>query len=121
MDEIGDLPLHLQVKLLRAIQEKAFQRVGDTETHRVDVRIVAATNRDLKAGMGDGWFREDLYYRLNVIPIKMPPLRHRREDIPRIADFFLAKYGACHRPEKLPSQHKGHGGVAAPPLSRKRS
>lgn len=92
LDEIGELPLQMQVKLLRIIQERNFMRIGGTETIEVDVRIVAATNRDLAEEVKAGRFREDLFYRLNVIQIKLPPLRHRKEDIPLLADFFLKKY-----------------------------
>jgi len=92
LDEIGELPQFLQVKLLRIVQEKTFRRVGGAEDIRVDVRIVSATNRDLGEKVKDGAFREDLFYRLNVIPIELPPLRQRREDIPILADFFIEKY-----------------------------
>ncbi len=92
LDEIGDLPLSTQSKILRVIQERTFDRVGGTETLSVDVRIIAATNRNLEAEVKKGNFREDLYYRLNVIPIPLPPLRQRREDIPYLVDFFLDKY-----------------------------
>jgi DNA-binding NtrC family response regulator len=94
LDEIGELPLALQVKLLQAIEEKAFVRVGGTETLEVDARLVAATNRDLEAEVREGRFREDLFYRLNVFPIALPPLRERREDIGVLADHFLARAGA---------------------------
>lgn len=92
LDEIGELPLQMQVKLLRVIQERNFIRVGGTENINVDVRIIAATNRDLAEEVAHGRFREDLYYRLNVIQIKLPPLRHRKEDIPMLAEHFLRKY-----------------------------
>ncbi len=89
LDEIGDIPPKLQVDLLRVLQERSFYRVGGTEEVHVDVRIIAATNRDLRAAVEQGAFREDLYYRLNVINISIPPLRQRREDIPLLADFLL--------------------------------
>jgi len=92
LDEIGDLPLNLQVKLLRVIQHKSFEPVGGSEPIRVDVRIVAATNKDIEAEVETGRFRADLYYRLNVLPIYIPPLRERREDIPQLADFFLKRF-----------------------------
>jgi two-component system, NtrC family, response regulator PilR len=92
LDEIGDLSQLLQVKLLRVVQEKTFRRVGGSEDIRVDVRIISATNRDLLAKVKDGTFREDLYYRLNVIPIQLPPLRKRPEDIPILTTFFIEKY-----------------------------
>lgn len=92
LDEIGELPLTIQVKLLRAIQEKVIRRVGGTDDIKVDVRIIAATNRDLEVEVKAGRFREDLYYRLNVIQIHSPPLRDRREDIPMLAKHFLDKY-----------------------------
>ena len=92
LDEIGELPLDLQVKLLRVIQSKNFERVGSSETITVDVRIVAATNRDIEKMVQEGSFRSDLYYRLNVLPIYVPPLRQRREDIEPLAMFFLRKF-----------------------------
>ena len=92
LDEIGELPTILQVKLLRVIQEKAFRRVGGSEDIRVDVRLIAATNQNLEQKTTDGSFREDLYYRLNVIPIHMPPLREREEDIPILTEHFINKY-----------------------------
>jgi Nif-specific regulatory protein len=92
LDEIGDLPLALQVKLLRVIQQKTFEKVGSDTTVTVDVRILAATNRDIEALVEKGEFRSDLYYRINVLPIYIPPLRQRPEDIPVLADFFLKKY-----------------------------
>ncbi|MBI4589460.1 MAG: sigma-54-dependent Fis family transcriptional regulator [Candidatus Rokubacteria bacterium] len=92
LDEVGDMPLDLQAKLLRALQERAFERVGGQDPIRVDVRVLAATNRDLEAMMAEGRFREDLFYRLNVVTLTLPPLRDRRADIPLLADHFLAKY-----------------------------
>ncbi len=92
LDEIGDLPLSTQSKILRVIQERQFERIGGTATLSTDVRIIAATNRDLEEEMKAGRFREDLYYRLNVIPITLPPLRERREDIPCLIEYFMDKY-----------------------------
>lgn len=92
LDEVGELPLTIQVKLLRAIQERVIRRVGATDDIKVEVRIIAATNRDLEKMVGDGTFRQDLFYRLNVINIKMPPLRERPEDVPLLAMHFLKKY-----------------------------
>jgi formate hydrogenlyase transcriptional activator len=92
LDEIGDLPLDLQVKLLRVLQEKEFERLGSTHTSRVNVRVVAATNSDLLQRIDDKGFRADLYYRLNVFPIWLPPLRDRPEDIPALARHFAGKY-----------------------------
>lgn len=92
MDEVGDIPLDLQPKLLRALQEKSFERLGGTKTIPIDVRLIAATNRDLTAMMGDKLFRSDLYYRLKVFPITTPPLRDRTEDIPLLVRHFTAKY-----------------------------
>jgi DNA-binding NtrC family response regulator len=92
LDEIGEIPAAVQVKLLRFLQEKTFERVGGNETLRVDVRVIAATNRDLNAAIKRGAFREDLFYRLNVVTIDLPPLRERRADIPVLASFFLRRY-----------------------------
>ncbi|THJ24940.1 MAG: GAF domain-containing protein [Nitrospira sp. CG24E] len=91
LDEIGEVPLPMQAKLLRVLQEGEFERVGDTRTRRVDVRIVAATNRDLKREVEAGRFRQDLFYRLSVVPVHIPPLRERREDIPRLALHFITQ------------------------------
>jgi transcriptional regulator with GAF, ATPase, and Fis domain len=93
LDEIGELSLDLQVKLLRVLQEKEIERVGGKTTIKVDVRIISATNRDLRIEVEKGRFRRDLHYRLNVFPIYLPPLRERTEDIPLLASYFLNKYG----------------------------
>lgn len=91
LDEIGDIPPATQVKLLRVLQEREFERLGGTRTIKVDVRLIAATNRDLRAALEQGTFREDLYYRLNVVPIDIPPLREHKEDIPDLANLFLTR------------------------------
>ncbi|WP_031499219.1 sigma-54-dependent transcriptional regulator [Bryobacter aggregatus] len=93
LDEIGDVPMAVQVKLLRVLQERELERLGSNRTKQIDVRVIAATNVDLRAALEGGRFREDLYYRLNVMPINIPPLRDRKEDIPALALHFLAKYG----------------------------
>ncbi len=102
LDEVSNMPLDLQVKLLRVLQEREFQKVGGTSTIRVDVRIIAATNGDLQEKVRKGEFREDLYYRLNVIPINLPPLRQRREDVPLLIAYFLKKF--CSE-QKLTLKH----------------
>ena len=95
LDEIGDMPPILQAKLLRILQEREFQRIGGTSTISIDIRVLAATNRDLEDAIRDGYFRRDLYYRLSAFPITVPPLRDRREDIPILAHHFLKKYAAA--------------------------
>jgi transcriptional regulator with PAS, ATPase and Fis domain len=96
---VGTMSPALQMKLLRALQEREFERVGDNQTIKVDVRVIAATNSELPRMVADGSFREDLFYRLNVIPITLPPLRERREDIPILVRHFLAKFSANGGPE----------------------
>ncbi len=108
LDEIGDMPVELQTKLLRALQERAIERVGGTDPIRIDARVLAATNRDLEALMREGRFREDLYYRLNVVTVNLPPLRERRRDIPLLVEHFLAKY----------ARELGERGVAPEALDR---
>ncbi len=92
LDEIGDVPPAVQVKLLRVLQEREFERLGGSKTIGVDVRIIAATNQDLRAALEQGVFREDLYYRLNVVPINLPPLRQRKGDIPELVNHFLQRF-----------------------------
>jgi transcriptional regulator with PAS, ATPase and Fis domain len=92
LDEVGDVPPAIQVKLLGVLQERQFERLGSNKTLKVDVRLVAATNRDLRAALEQGTFREDLYYRLNVVPISIPPLREHKEDIPYLVEHFLEKF-----------------------------
>jgi len=93
LDEVGELPADIQVALLRVLQEREFERVGGTQSIRVDVRVVAATNRDLEAAMVDGTFRADLFYRLNVFPIQVPPLRERKDDVLTLLEYFVQRFG----------------------------
>jgi len=101
LDEIAEMSLNMQAKLLRVLQEKSFERVGGTETLSVDVRVIAATNRELVEAIKKGTFREDLFYRLNVIHIHLPPLRERKEDIPLLAKHFIQKYGHVYQVDKI--------------------
>ena len=101
LDEIGDIPLAMQVKLLRVLQEQQIERVGGTETIPIDVRIIAATNQNLEQKIKEGTFREDLYYRLNIVAIKIPPLRERKEDILPLVEFFLTKYAKENNKESF--------------------
>ena len=111
LDEVGDLPMEVQIKLLRTLQERELERVGGNETIKVDVRVVSATNRNLEKMIEDGEFREDLYYRLNVFPINLPPLRDRLDDLPVLVGHFIAKFarqmgvaiGRRRRPTRWPS------------------
>jgi formate hydrogenlyase transcriptional activator len=106
LDEIGDISLELQPKLLRALQEQEFERLGSTRTIEVNVRMIAATHRDLPAMIRDGRFREDLFYRLNVFPIEIPPLRERRDDIPLLVNHFVStiSQGMGKQIESIPEQ-----------------
>ena len=101
LDEVGTMSPALQSKLLRVLQEREFERVGDAHTIKIDVRVIAATHSDLAKMVGDGTFREDLFYRLNVIPVQLPALRERRDDIPLLVQHFLEKLGA----EQAPPRH----------------
>jgi formate hydrogenlyase transcriptional activator len=92
LDEVGDIPIEIQPKLLRALQEREFERLGSTHTRRVNIRLIAATNRDLEKMIADREFRSDLYYRLHVFPIRIPPLRERKEDIPQLVSYFVQKF-----------------------------
>jgi len=110
LDEIGDVPPGIQVKLLNVLQERQFERLGSTKTVKVDVRLVAATNRDLRAALEQGTFREDLYYRLNVVPISIPPLREHKEDVPFLVDHFIARF--------VPDSGKSIRGITPEALQR---
>jgi two-component system response regulator AtoC len=110
LDEVSEIPLPLQVKLLRFLQEREFERVGGNETIRVDVRIVAATNRDLQERVKEGKFREDLFYRLNVVQMELPPLRARKSDIPLLAQHFMRKHAADNQ---LPVKDLSDGAIRA--------
>src|SRR5437762_12492713 len=120
LDEIGEMSAVMQVKLLRVLQERRFRRVGGLEELQADIRVIAATNQDLTKAVAEGRFREDLFYRINVIPLTLPPLRDRREDIALLADHFLAKYseqmgkeitGISHEAMALLTPHDWPGNI----------
>ena len=113
LDEIGDIPLSTQVKLLRVLQEQEIEKVGDHKPLSIDVRIITATNKDLKKLMEEGRFREDLYYRVGVIPIYLPPLRERREDIPLLIDAFISRI-RLKSPKNITAMNEGGPGTAGP-------
>ena len=119
LDEVGDLSPRIQVKLLRVLQEREFERLGSTRTTKVNVRIIAATNKNLEQALAEGTFREDLYYRLNVFPIHIPPLRERKADILQLADYFLEIRHAQQQTD-APHQHSGHRHADELPLARQR-
>ena len=108
LDEVGTMSAGLQMKLLRVLQEREFERIGDAHTTKIDVRVIAATNSDLQKMVADGQFREDLYYRLNVIPIALPPLRDRREDIPLLVQHFLKKFSGPESGAFVNPREQGH-------------
>ena len=119
LDEIGDISTTIQTKLLRVLQEKEIKPLGDTKSIQVDVRVIASTNRNLEEKIRRGEFREDLYYRLNVLPITMPPLRERREDIPLLVDHFLSQT-LCGTGSPSQDRFRGtDGSIPAPSLGRK--
>jgi formate hydrogenlyase transcriptional activator len=101
LDEVGDIPLELQAKLLRVLQEREFERLASNRTHKVDVRIIAATHRDLTTMLKQQTFREDLYYRLKACPVQVPPLRERSEDIPQLVRHFVKQYAPLRRSQVI--------------------
>ena len=121
LDEVGDIPLELQAKLLRVLQEQEFERLGSNRTHKVDVRLIAATHRDLPAMVKQGTFREDLYYRMKVFPIRVPALRQRTEDIPKLVRHFTDSLRATNEQEDRGNTFRDHGRTRAIPLARKRT
>ena len=121
LDEIGDFSPAIQVKLLRVLQEREFERVGSNQTLKADVRIIAATNQDLEARLAEGLFRQDLYYRINVFPISLPPLRDRKDDILLLADHFVAKYAEEDGQGRAADQHAGDQHDAGLPLAGQRA
>ena len=117
LDEIGDLPLELQPKLLRVLQERQFERLGSGRTFQVDVRVIAATNQDLWSMVEERKFRADLYYRLNVFPVTLPPLREQREDIPALAAYFVGKFAVRLGKSIRSDPGRGDGDFKVPPLA----
>ena len=118
VDEIGDMPRETQNKILRVLVDQTFQRVGGTGKVQVDVRIISSTARNLEEEIAAGRFREDLYHRLSVVPIRVPPLSERREDIPELIDYFMDQISGDHRPAQAPDRTGCHGGAAVACLAR---
>ena len=109
LDEIGEIPLHLQTKLLGVLQDKSFERLGGVKTIKVDVRIITATNQDLPSAVQSGKFRSDLFYRLNVVPIHIPPLRERKDDLIPLVNYFLDKFASKYGKKIGTHSTRGHG------------
>ena len=121
LDDIDDVPLSMQVKLLRVLQNRTVERLGGTRTVPVNVRVIAGSKRDLKQMVAEGKFREDLFYRLNVLPVALPPLRERREDIPVLMEHFLERYFRRARRRRAAGVRRGEAGVHALPLAGQRA